>query len=74
MVMEQLSQLAWVKMGLQPDPVAGRIVKDLDQARLAIDATADLCARIEPHLDDDDRRRVQNLLRDLRVNFTQHQS
>jgi hypothetical protein len=39
---------------------------------LAIDAAAALAGVIEPQLEDDaDRRRVQNLVRDLRVNYVQ---
>ncbi len=70
-VLEQFASLAWSKLGLQPDPVTNRIAKDLDQARLAIDVVADLVKHLEPRLDEDDRRQLQSMLRDLRVNFVQ---
>jgi hypothetical protein len=70
-VIEQTTALAWQKMGLQPDFVTGEIVKDLDQARAAVDAAAALAALVEPRLDDDDRRRMQNLVRDLKINFVE---
>lgn len=69
---EQLASVAWQKMGLQSDPLTGKIEKDLSQARVAVDAVADLVRHLEPVLDEDDRRSVQNMLRDLRVNFVQH--
>jgi hypothetical protein len=56
-------------MGLQPDPKTGKIEKDMDQAKLAIDASETLFKLIEESLDDDDKRQVQNLMRDLKVNY-----
>ncbi|MCW5939727.1 MAG: DUF1844 domain-containing protein [Fimbriimonadaceae bacterium] len=73
-VIDQTSALAWQKMGLQPDFVTGEIARDLDQAKVAVDATAALAALIEPRLDDEDRRRMQNLVRDLKINFVERTS
>lgn len=69
--LEQLAELAWVKLGLVPDPIAKTIAKDLSQARLAIDAVAALGGAIEGQLDDNDRRKVQGLIRDLRMNYVE---
>jgi hypothetical protein len=69
--LEQLAELAWVKLGLVPDPIAKTIAKDLAQAKLAIDAVAALGGAIEGQLDDNDRRKVQGLIRDLRMNYVE---
>lgn len=68
-LIDQLATLAWAKLGLQPDPLTGKIEPDLADAKLAIDCAGDLIARLAPILDADDRRQVENLLRDLRVNY-----
>jgi hypothetical protein len=68
-MVDQLASLAWAKLGLQPDPLTGKIEPDLVDAKLAIDCMGDLIARLTPSLDADDRRQVENLLRDLRVNY-----
>ncbi len=67
-----MSSLAWQKMGLQNDLATGKIHQDLEQAKAAVDATVGLVNVLEPALDEDeDRRRVQNLVRDLRINYVQ---
>ncbi|MBI1756273.1 MAG: DUF1844 domain-containing protein [Fimbriimonas ginsengisoli] len=68
---EQLAGIAWCKLGLQPDPVTGKIEKDLDQAKTAIDLVAYLATVVDPKLDEDDRRRMNGLVRDLRLNYVE---
>ena len=65
----QLSSIAWQLMGLQPDPFTDKIRKDLDQARIAIDATAALVEKLQPHLQGQEAKDYQSLLTDLRLNF-----
>jgi hypothetical protein len=70
--MDFFASLAWQKMGLQPDMATGKIVQDMAQAKVAVDVAASLAAVLEPALEDDaDKRRVQNLVRDLRINFVE---
>jgi hypothetical protein len=66
-----LHEVAWVKLGLVPNPVTQKIEKDLAQARLAIDCAADLVRHLEPHVDANARRDLQNLISTLRMNFVQ---
>ncbi len=67
-----MSALAWQKLGLQPDMATGKLAPDLDQAKLAIDAVSALSEIILPQLDsEEDKRQVQNIVRDLRVNYVQ---
>jgi len=67
-----MTALAWQKLGLQPDMATGKLAPDLDQAKLAVDAVAALSDIILPQLDsEEDKRQVQNIVRDLRVNYVQ---
>ena len=65
----QFAATAWQKMGLQPDPFTNTIVKDIDQARIAIDAAADLLKHLQPSLQGQEARDHQTMLTDLRLNF-----
>ncbi len=65
----QLAATAWQKMGLQPDPFTNTVVKDIDQARVAIDAAADLLKHLQPSLQGQEARDYQTMLTDLRLNF-----
>ena len=71
MSIDILHQGAWISMGLIADPATGEIEKDLDAARIAIDCVAFLAEKIQDKLDDATKRELQNLVRDLRVNFVQ---
>lgn len=72
-MLEQCASIAWQKMGLQPDPVTGQIHKDLSQAKVAIDVAANLGDHLKGNLDEDDRRQLQSLIRDLQINFVEKQ-
>jgi len=71
MMTEQMASFAWQKLGLQPG-MNGKIERDLSEAKVAVDATASLASFLESQLDGEDKRRVQNLVRDLRINFVSH--
>lgn len=71
---DQLASIAWQKLGLQHDPITGKLEQDIDQAKVAIDATAGLVLHLEGQLDDEDKRRIHSLLRDLKVNYVQRSS
>ncbi|MBA3724996.1 MAG: DUF1844 domain-containing protein [Armatimonadetes bacterium] len=66
---DQFAEVAWQKMGLRPDPMTGKEDVNLEEAKVAIDTASRLAETLDPHLDDDDRRRVQSRLSDLRINF-----
>ena len=70
-MLEQLAEIAWQKLGLRPDPFTQGIHRDLAQAKVAVDTVAAVAAQLEPSLDDEDRRQIQNLVRDLKVNYVQ---
>lgn len=70
-MLDQMVSIAWQKLGLQHDVMTGKIEKDIHQAKTAIDVASSLSTFLEPELDDEDKRQVQNLLRDLKVNFVE---
>lgn len=71
-VISIMASSAWQYMGLQPNPGTGQIEKDLNQARIAIDTVVFLGDKIAPHLGEDERREIRNLISDLQINFVQH--
>ncbi|MCS7311000.1 MAG: DUF1844 domain-containing protein [Armatimonadota bacterium] len=70
-VIGELQAQAWIKMGLWKDPVTDELVTDLPQAKIAIDSVAALVEVVRPHLSDEQRREMERLLTDLRLNFVQ---
>lgn len=64
-----LTSRAWSGMGLVPNPATGKIERDLNEARRAIDVLGDLVKHLLPDADDLEKRELQNMLTDLRVNF-----
>jgi hypothetical protein len=66
-----LSEAAWQWMGLRVNPALGRVEKDINQAKIAIDSVIFLSDKIESHLSEDDKRSVKALIKDLQLNFVQ---
>lgn len=71
-MLDQLSSIAWQKMGLQPDPFTGTMDRDLTQSRVAIDVAESMVKALDGQLDEEDRRQMHNLMRDLKVNYVEH--
>ena len=67
--LDQFVEVAWVKMGLRPDPLTRAENIDIEEAKVAIDVASRFAESLDPHLEDEDRRRVQQLLTDLRMNY-----
>lgn len=72
-LLDQLSGVAWQKLGLQPDMITGKIEPDLAQARVAIDVVGYLASQLESQLDEDDKKHLQSLVRDLKIYYVQKQ-
>lgn len=68
-MLSQLAEIAWTKLGLRPDLATRRIERDLDQARVTIDLIGQIVDLLEPKLDDEDKRQVRNLVSDLKMNY-----
>lgn len=69
-----LAAHAWQSMGLIPNPSTNTIERNLNDARLAIDAAGVLVEQVKPRLDDPGRREMEALLADLRINFVEQQA
>ena len=67
--LDQFIEVAWVKMGWRPDPITGGEATDMEEAKVAIDMANRLAEWLDPHLEGEDKRRVQQLLTDLRMNY-----
>lgn len=68
-MIEQVAGIAWQKLGLQPDMMTGTIQKDIGEAKVAIDLVAHLASQVEVKLDEEDRREMQKLVTNLRMNY-----
>jgi hypothetical protein len=66
-----LTERAWVALGLVPDPLSGRVQADLGEARAAIDVVGDLVRHLEAQATPAERRELQTMLSNLRINFVQ---
>jgi hypothetical protein len=69
-----LTSNAWQRLGLIPSPATQKVERNIDDARLAIDAATALADRVKPHLTEAERRELENLLNDLRLNFLQQKA
>jgi len=69
-----LASKAWEAMGLVPDPVTTQIERHLDEAQLAIDAAAALADLIRNRLPDAERRELETLLTNLRLNYVEQRA
>jgi len=69
-----LAAKAWEAMGLVPNPETKQIERKLDDAQLAIDAAAALAAVIRDKVTDAERREIDTLLANLRINFVEQKS
>jgi hypothetical protein len=69
-----LNEAAWVNMGLVPNPLTGQVKQNLAEARRAIDVLADLVKWAEMDASPQEKRELQVMLSNLRLNFVQQQS
>jgi Domain of unknown function (DUF1844) len=64
-----MAMKAWEGMGLVANPLSGKTEKNLEDARLAIDAYAAVLELLRPRVAEGERREIENALTMLRVNF-----
>jgi hypothetical protein len=70
MTMYTLEGKAWAYLGLTSHPETQKPLKDLTEARLAIDAIDVLYKLIESDLELEEKKDIQIRLTNLRLNFT----
>jgi len=69
-----LAAKAWEAMGLVPDPVTKKIERHLEDAQVAIDAAAALVEIVRGRVSDAERRDLETLLTNLRLNFVEQRA
>ena len=69
-----LGAKAWQGMGFVVNPASGKIEKNLDDAKTAIDAFAGVLDAVRPHLEAQARHDTESLLTTLRLNFVEKSS
>jgi hypothetical protein len=74
MCIDILNQGAWISLGLVSDPATGQVERDIVRAKTAIDSVAFLAEKVEGDLDEQTRRDLKNLVRDLQLNYVQQMS
>jgi hypothetical protein len=68
-----LASQSFVTMGLLVNPRTNKIEKDMKQARIAIDTFEFILKQIDANLSEEEKRHLNNLLSDLKLNFVSHQ-
>ncbi|MEP0764916.1 MAG: DUF1844 domain-containing protein [Fimbriimonadia bacterium] len=68
-MLHAFNDLAYQRMGLQTDLIAGKVVKNMEEAKAAVDIASSMADTLLPHLDGADQRAVRNLITNLRINF-----
>ena len=66
-----LVEQAWQFMGLHMPPGRKELVRDMAQAKLAIDTVIFVADKLHPHLNDDERKSIRVVVSDLQLNFVQ---
>lgn len=69
-----LASKAWEALGLIPDPVTKKVERHLEEAQLAIDAAAALVDIMRSRVPDAERRELETLITNLRVNFVEQRA
>jgi hypothetical protein len=64
-----LAEKAWQTMGLRTKSGTDKIETDFDQARVAIDTVGFLAEKVQPHMPDGEKRRLEGLVADLKLNY-----
>lgn len=62
-------QAAYQHMGKIPNPISGKIEREIEQARMAIDMLDMLKARTTGNLAEEETRMIDLVLRELKLNF-----
>lgn len=69
-----LGAKAWEALGLVPNPETKQLARNLDDAQFLIDAVAALAEVARPRVGEAERREIETLLANLRLNFVEQKS
>jgi hypothetical protein len=67
--LRELERLAWWNLGLDTNPFTGAVERDIEQARVTIDAVSALADLLLPHLEGQQARELRTLVTNLRLNY-----
>jgi len=62
---------AWIHLGLRMDPNKNKVEHNLPYAKVAIDTVDFMVQKLQPDLDDNEKRELDLLLANLRMNYVQ---
>lgn len=68
-VSSMLAEMAWQFMGIRLAPGQKDLVKDLPQAKVAIDTMVFISEKLDPHISDEERKFLRGLISDLQMNW-----
>ena len=68
-VVGMIAEQAWYHMGVRIVPGQKEPVKDLAQAKIAIDTVAHISDQLHPHVSEEVRRALRSVVSDLQLNF-----
>jgi len=64
-----LAEKAWQTIGVRTKPGTDKVETDFDQARAAIDTVAFLAEKLGTRLPEEEKRRLDGLVADLKLNY-----
>ncbi|MCD4782695.1 MAG: DUF1844 domain-containing protein [Candidatus Eremiobacteraeota bacterium] len=65
----QIQPWAYIYLGLNLHPKENKVVKDVRQAKMAVDAASALVEVLMPHVTDAEQKELKVLITDMRMNF-----
>ena len=68
-----LAEQAWRFMGIRLVPGQKEPVKDLGQAKIAIDTLVFISDKLHPHVSEEERATMRELISNLQINFVRHE-
>ena len=67
-----IAEQAWMFMGIRLAPGQKEPVKDMIQAKVAIDTVVFISDKLHPKLSEEERKMLRGLISDLQMNFVVH--
>ena len=64
-----LAEKAWQTLGLRTKTGTDKVETDFVQARVAIDAVGFFAEKLQPHMQEEEKRRLEGLVADLKLNY-----
>lgn len=69
LLVNQLSSSAWIQLGKIPDPMSGKVERNLEAASLTIDIIDAMADKSQGNLDKDSEQFLKTTLSQLKMNY-----